>query len=127
MVKDSGYPGMKVLQFAFDSREASDYLPHNYEHNCVVYTGTHDNDTILGWYDGMADADREFSKEYMNNYKSTREELPWDFIRLAMGSVADLCIIRCRIIWDLAVRRGQLSVHTGGQLEMEDEERCFHR
>lgn len=93
MVKDSGYPGMKVLQFAFDSREASDYLPHNYEHNCVVYTGTHDNDTILGWYDGMADADREFSKEYMNNYKSTREELPWDFIRLAMGSVADLCII----------------------------------
>ena len=93
MVKESGYPGMKVLQFAFDSREESDYLPHNYEHNCVVYTGTHDNDTILGWYDVMAEQDREFSKEYMNNYKSTKEELPWDFIRLAMGSVADLCII----------------------------------
>src|SRR5699024_119261 len=93
LVKESGYPGMKVLQFAFDSREESDYLPHNYEHNCVVYTGTHDNDTILGWYDVMAEQDREFSKEYMNNYKSTKEELPWDFIRLAMGSVADLCII----------------------------------
>lgn len=93
MVKESGYPGMKVLQFAFDSREESDYLPHNYEHNCVVYTGTHDNDTILGWYDVMAEEDREFSREYMNNVRSTRTELPWDFIRLAMGSVADLCII----------------------------------
>ena len=50
LVKDTGYPGMKVLQFAFDSREDSDYLPHNYTSNCVVYTGTHDNDTIHGWY-----------------------------------------------------------------------------
>ena len=51
LVKKSGYPGMKILQFAFDSREESDYLPHNYTHNCVVYTGTHDNDTVMGWYD----------------------------------------------------------------------------
>ena len=79
MVKESGYPGMKVLQFAFDSREESDYLPHNYERNCVVYTGTHDNDTILGWYYVMSEEDREFSKEYMGNAKSTDEELPWDF------------------------------------------------
>ena len=50
LLKDSGYPGMKVLQFAFDSREDSDYLPHNYQPNCVVYTGTHDNDTLQGWY-----------------------------------------------------------------------------
>ena len=71
MVKESGYPGMKVLQFAFDSREESDYLPHNYERNCVVYTGTHDNDTILGWYYVMSEEDREFSKEYMGNAKST--------------------------------------------------------
>ena len=51
MVKESGYPNMKVLEFAFDSRDSSgagDYLPHNYEHNCVAYTGTHDNETILG-------------------------------------------------------------------------------
>ena len=92
MVKDSGYPGMKVLQFAFDSREESDYLPHNYERNCVVYTGTHDNDTILGWYYVMSEEDREFSKEYMGNAKSTDEELPWDFIRMSMESVANLAV-----------------------------------
>ena len=92
MVKESGYPGMKVLQFAFDSREASDYLPHNYERNCVVYTGTHDNDTILGWYYVMSEEDREFSKEYMGNAKSTDEELPWDFIRMSMESVANLAV-----------------------------------
>ena len=49
LLQESGYPGMKVLQFAFDSREESDYLPHNYNHNCVVYTGTHDNETLAGW------------------------------------------------------------------------------
>lgn len=50
LVEDTGYPGMKVLQFAFDSREESNYLPHNYPHNCVVYTGTHDNNTVRdGW------------------------------------------------------------------------------
>ena len=92
MVKESGYPGMKVLQFAFDSREESDYLPHNYERNCVVYTGTHDNDTILGWYYVMSEEDREFSKEYMGNAKSTDEELPWDFIRMSMESVANLAV-----------------------------------
>ena len=48
MLADSGFPGMKVLQFAFDAREESDYLPHNYEKNSVVYTGTHDNDTTRG-------------------------------------------------------------------------------
>lgn len=50
LVKKTGYPGMKILQFAFDSREESDYLPHNYSNNSVVYTGTHDNDTTMGWY-----------------------------------------------------------------------------
>lgn len=92
LVKDSGYPGMKVLQFAFDSREASDYLPHNYEHNCVVYTGTHDNNTILGWLDEMDAQDRAFAVRYMNNAHTEKEELPWDFIRLAMASVADLAV-----------------------------------
>ncbi|MEG1773826.1 MAG: 4-alpha-glucanotransferase, partial [Oscillospiraceae bacterium] len=54
LLAESGYPGMKVLQFAFDSREDSDYLPHNYTRHCVVYTGTHDNDTILGWFEGAS-------------------------------------------------------------------------
>ena len=49
LVKDTGFPGMKVLQFAFDGSEDSSYLPHKYEKNCVVYTGTHDNETTKGW------------------------------------------------------------------------------
>ena len=93
LVRDSGFPGMKVLQFAFDSREESDYLPHNYERNCVVYTGTHDNDTICGWYDTLAAEDKALSVLYMGNEKTPASEIQWDFIRLAMGSVADLCII----------------------------------
>lgn len=93
LLRDSGYPGMKVLEFAFDSREDSDYLPHNYDHNCVVYTGTHDNDTLAGWYLAMNAADRDFSVRYMNNGKSLPEEIPWDFIRMAYSSVADLAVI----------------------------------
>lgn len=92
LVKDTGYPGMKVLQFAFDSREESDYLPHNYEHNCVVYTGTHDNNTILGWLDEMAPEDRLLAERYLDHRYTRKEDMPWDFIRLAMASVADLAI-----------------------------------
>jgi 4-alpha-glucanotransferase len=93
LLRKTGYPGMKVLQFAFDSREESDYLPHNYDKNCIVYTGTHDNDTIVGWYDTISEPDKLLSIKYMNNSKSSKEEIPWDFIRLAMGSVAKTCII----------------------------------
>lgn len=93
LVKDTGFPGMKVLQFAFDSREESDYLPHNYDKNCVVYTGTHDNDTVKGWYEVISPEDKEFSIRYMNNRNTPPEEIHWDFIRLAMASVADLCVI----------------------------------
>ena len=93
LVRDTGFPGMKVLQFAFDSREESDYLPHNYDKNCVVYTGTHDNDTICGWYETLAAPDKELSIRYMNNADTPVNEIQWDFIRLAMASVADTCII----------------------------------
>ena len=65
MLKDSGYPGMKLIQFAFDTREDGDYLPHNYTRNCVVYAGTHDNDTILGWMDTAPKACVEYAKEYL--------------------------------------------------------------
>ena len=82
-----------MLEFAFDSRETNDYLPHNYQNNCVVYTGTHDNDTLAGWYQTMSGQDREFSVRYLNNRNSTPEEVPWDFIRLAHSSVADLAVI----------------------------------
>lgn len=93
LVKKTGYPGMKVLEFAFDSREESDYLPHNYIKNCVVYTGTHDNETLCSWYESITPEDLELSKAYLNNYHSNQSEIHWDFIRLAQQSVAKLCII----------------------------------
>ena len=93
LLSDSGYPGMKVLQFAFDSREESDYLPHNYERNCVVYTGTHDNDTLQGWYQSICAEDKEMALTYMNNRATDEKEIHWDYISLAMRSVADTCII----------------------------------
>lgn len=90
-LKKSGYPGMKVLQFAFDSREESDYLPHNYTANSVVYTGTHDNDTTVGWYQTISRRDRSFARKYLNI--KTGRELEWNFIRAALGSVSDTAVI----------------------------------
>ena len=93
LVKDTGFPGMKVLEFAFDSREESDDLPHNYTTNGVVYTGTHDNNTIRGWYEEMDEADRQLSVDYMNNAHTPGGEIHWDFVRLALSSVAKLAVI----------------------------------
>lgn len=84
------FPGMKILQFAFDSAEANDYLPHNYTRNFIVYTGTHDNDTVRGWFDKASSADRKMALQYMNT-KGT--DLHWDFIRLAWSSVANTAIV----------------------------------
>ncbi|MDG4476986.1 4-alpha-glucanotransferase [Thiovibrio frasassiensis] len=89
-----GFPGMKVLQFAFDSDEHNAYLPHNYTTvNCVVYTGTHDNDTTLGWY--FSDTVMQSSKARALRYAHSQpgSAIHWDFIRLAYGSVADLVIV----------------------------------
>lgn len=91
LVKKTGYPGMKVLQFAFDSREDSDYLPHNYTPNSVVYTGTHDNDTTLSWYHTIPAADRRFAKKYLHIKGNKR--VTWEFIRAAVASVSDTAII----------------------------------
>lgn len=88
---EAGYPGMKVLGFAFDSREPSDYLPHSYCSNTVCYTGTHDNMTTRQWFE-TAPADAvAYAQEYMH---LTREEgFVWGMIRTAFSSVSDLCII----------------------------------
>lgn len=91
LVKKTGYPGMKILQFAFDSREESDYLPHNYTANSVVYTGTHDNDTVLGWYHSINRKDKNFAKRYLNLRRG--QEPGWEFIRAAISSVSDTAII----------------------------------
>ena len=88
--KGSGFPGMKVLEFAFDPREPSDYLPHTYDNNCVCYTGTHDNATLMQWYDELSDESREFADRYL---ALTEEEgIHWGIIRGGMSSVADLFI-----------------------------------
>lgn len=93
LLKDSEYPGMKVLQFAFDPSEDSDYLTYKYQRNCVVYTGTHDNDTTAGWFEKLSDGDREVALRYMNSFYTPKEEQHWDLIALAMRSTADTCII----------------------------------
>ena len=88
---DSGFPGMKVLGFAFDSREPSEYLPHTYPANSVVYTGTHDNMTTRQWFD-TAPADAvAYAREYMNI--TAEEGDVWGMIRTAFASVSDTCII----------------------------------
>ena len=92
MLSDSRFPGMKVVQFAFDPNGGSTYLPHNYPENSVVYTGTHDNDTTRGWYHSTDKATRDFAKEYMNVQRLDEDDLAWDFIRLAMSSMANLCV-----------------------------------
>lgn len=97
LLADTGYPGMKVLQFAFDSREESDYMPHNYDANCVVYTGTHDNQTTKSWWDELSETDRDVAFRYMNLpgvlEEVTAEEITWQMIVMAQRSVASLCII----------------------------------
>lgn len=83
------FPGMKVLQFAFGSDAGNAYLPHNYPNNCVVYSGTHDNDTTLGWYRSAAEAETHKARVYT---RSDGEEINWEFIRLGMLSTADQAI-----------------------------------
>lgn len=96
MVRDSGFPGMKVLEFAFDSRDsgsANDYLPHNYIENCVAYTGTHDNETIAGWFDSITEEERKMARDYLMDQYTPKEELYKSFIGLVMRSSAKICII----------------------------------
>ena len=93
LVKKTGYPGMKVLQFAFDSREESDYLPHNYTKNCVVYTGTHDNDTTEGWFTALSAKDRCFCRSYLDMKGRGQGKIHTALIRTALASVADTAII----------------------------------
>ena len=90
MLDKTGYPGLKILQFAFDGKN-SDYLPHNHIKNCVVYTGTHDNDTTCGWY---KTASKQAKKTFSEYFESVKSENPQDIlIRSAFASCADTVII----------------------------------
>ncbi len=93
LVRDTGFPGMKVLQFAFDASQNSTYLPHKYDHNSIVYTGTHDNETTRGWFEHLSDYDRKFMQAYTNCKDKPVEECVWSLIRTAMASVSDLAVI----------------------------------
>lgn len=96
LVRDSGFPGMKVLEFAFDSRDtgsASDYLPHNYSVNSVAYTGTHDNETLVSWYQTITAAERAMVRDYLYDYATPEEQLYKSMIALVLRSAAATCII----------------------------------
>jgi len=96
LVRDSGFPNMKVIQFAFDVGDkgaANDYLPHNYDRNCVVYTGTHDNETIAGWFAGLPEAEKKLVRDYLCVPDAGDSEMPVILIAAAMRSCAQTCII----------------------------------
>ncbi|MGF1615215.1 MAG: 4-alpha-glucanotransferase [Gammaproteobacteria bacterium] len=85
-----GFPGMKVLQFAFDGNPENPYLPHNHVSNSVVYTGTHDNNTTLGWYQELSEEERHYVLDYLGDRDT---EIPWLMIRTALISVAKLAMV----------------------------------
>lgn len=93
LVAETGYPGMKVLQFAFGGGSDNEYLPHNYTPNSVVYTGTHDNETLMQYLDGTQDHVRNHIREYMNRPHASNGELCENLIWMAMSSVGKYCII----------------------------------
>ena len=91
MLQNAGYPGMKVLQFGFDSDSDNAYLPHNFNtSNCICYTGTHDNDTLAGWLENADDKTLEYCKKYVG--ADEKSDLIWGIIRLAWSSIAQTAI-----------------------------------
>jgi 4-alpha-glucanotransferase len=88
--EEFGYPGMKVVQFAFSTGPKDPFLPHNYTPDWVVYTGTHDNDTIVGWYRvSSTEEERDYARKYLGRQGS---DIAWDLIRLAWASVANTAV-----------------------------------
>jgi len=96
LVKNSGYPNMKVIQFAVDPADiacSNDYWPHNYNSNCVVYTGTHDNETLAGWFAGLTKEAKQQVRSYLCNPDTDEKRMYKSLIALAMNSVAKDCIV----------------------------------
>ena len=135
---------MKILQFGFGNKGAHVYLPHSYEPDCVVYTGTHDNDTIVGWWNTSA---TEEEKELVSTYMKIGEDgVQWAFIRAALTSVANLCVIPVQDVlgldssarmnvpseidgsWTWRLPAGALTRRTGGKMaalvEVTDRDAC---
>lgn len=96
LVKESGFPNMKVLEFGFEPDDigaANDYLPHNYNTNCAAYTGTHDNETVVGWFTSLTDTEKHRIRTYMQDFRTPDNEMHWAFIALVMRSAASMSII----------------------------------
>lgn len=100
LLRDSGFPGMKVLEFAFDEYDTgrNEYLPHNHVQNTVAYLGTHDNNTVVGWYRELSDGQRRYVNEYL---RLSSGELHWEFIQSLFSSVAELVIVQMQDILGL--------------------------
>ena len=111
LLEGTGYPGMKVLQFAFDPSESSYYLSYNHVKNAVVYTGTHDNTTTRAWIEQCSDHDRDFARRFIHSENTDYGAFTWDFIREAFRSVCDLCIIP---IQDYLVKGEEARLNTPG-------------
>jgi 4-alpha-glucanotransferase len=101
-------PGMRILHFAFDGSAENPYLPHNHSENSVVYTGTHDNDTTLGWWHSGSESQRHNVLEYLGQ---PAEAMPWPLIRAAYASVARLAIVPLQDVLELG---GEHRMNTPG-------------
>ncbi len=99
LLKESGYPGMKVLEFAFGDGNDNDFLPHNYTENCVVYTGTHDNDTIVGWLNTAPEHELNHAREYCQI--GYGDDFVWGVIETAYASVANYAIVQMQDVLSL--------------------------
>jgi 4-alpha-glucanotransferase len=112
LLRTTGFPGMKVLQFAFGGGADNPYLPHNYvDPNCLVYTGTHDNDTTRGWFEALSDEERSRVCRYLGTDGS---HVAQDLMRLALGSIARTAIIPLQDVLDLG---SEARMNTPGQPE----------
>ena len=106
-----GLPGMKVLQFAFGGDGGHPYLPHNFTPNCCVYTGTHDNDTALGWWQALSEPERRFAATYLG--ASDDATVPWALVRAAWSSVARFAVCQLQDVLGLDAHH---RMNTPGQL-----------
>lgn len=99
LLADSGFPGMKILEFAFDAHEESDYLPHRCTGNSVCYMGTHDNDTVRGWLETMNEEDLDFAARYM--HITGDEGWCWGLIRTGMATASNLFVVQMQDVLEL--------------------------
>jgi len=134
VMRHYGFPGMRVLLFAFgDDFPDSSFLPHRHEPNCVVYVGTHDNNTVRGWIEEEADGRTQRNLFRYLGRKVSPDELPWELIRMAMMSTAETVIVSVQDILGLgaAARMNRPGRRRGNWLwrlgpHAMDSEKCEH-